>query len=136
MNLVETQVMSHDRIYDWLQLPLGHWPPDHYVLLGVPRGIRDPALIEAHAAERLATLRQYQLEYPELATEAMNCVAQAFACLADAAARQRYDASLTPPPGCPHPDWLADLETVERAQPKAAEPKRGTPAPDWLRDLQ
>ena len=63
--------MAHERICTWLGLPAGSWPPNHYVLLGLPAGVSDPALIEARAAERLALLRQYQLEYPDAATEAV-----------------------------------------------------------------
>jgi hypothetical protein len=69
----------------WLQLePEGAWPPSAEELLGLPKvhsppaSALSPAEIEARVLERLDWLRPYQLKYPELVTEGMNRLAQAF----------------------------------------------------------
>jgi hypothetical protein len=83
--------MNHDKICAWLGLPTGHWPPDHYALLGLNPGEGDIVRIDQHVQERLAKLRCYQLSHPDQATEAMNRLAQAFLCLTDPAAKRAYD---------------------------------------------
>src|SRR5262245_34814251 len=83
--------MDHELIRSWLQLPPGNWPPDHYTLLGLEPGIGDVARIEHEVHERMQRLRCYQLTHPELATEAMNCLARALVCLTDPDARKAYD---------------------------------------------
>src|SRR4051812_16656880 len=86
---------SREMIGGWLGLPAdAAWPPDHYTLLGLPRGEADTARIEQRVQERLARVRSYQLVSPTAATEAMNLLAQAFCCLTDARAKQAYDAQL------------------------------------------
>ena len=86
--------MGHDLICAWLQLPSGSWPPDHYTLLGLKPGESDTARIERSVDERMAKARQYQLSYPDAATEAMNRLAQALICLTHAQAKRAYDAEL------------------------------------------
>src|SRR5215472_9715279 len=83
--------MDRELIRSWLQLPPGDWPPDHYTLLGLEPGEQDPLRIEQYVHERMQRLRNYQLTHPELATEAMNRLAQALVCLTDPAARKAYD---------------------------------------------
>jgi hypothetical protein len=86
--------MNHDLICSWLDLPDGVWPPDHYRLLGLEPGEADVGRIEEQVHARLETVRRYQLTHPELVTEAMNRLAQAFVCLTDAAAKRAYDLQL------------------------------------------
>src|SRR5207248_9439813 len=86
--------MDHTLIQSWLQLPPGSWPPDHYTLLGVAPGEGDVARIEQQVQERMQQLRKYQLTHPELATQAMNSLAQALVCLTDHAAKHAYDRAL------------------------------------------
>jgi hypothetical protein len=86
--------MNHELICAWLNLSPADWPPDHYTLLGLPRGETDPRRIEQHVHERLARLRCYQLAQPEQASAAMNLLAQAFSCLTNPVAKQTYDAQL------------------------------------------
>jgi hypothetical protein len=83
--------MNHEKICTWLGLPPGHWPPDHYALLGLKPGEGDVVRIDQHVQERLAKLRCYQLSHPDQATEAMNRLAQAFLCLTDPDAKNAYD---------------------------------------------
>jgi hypothetical protein len=83
--------MEHDLIQSWLELPPGSWPPDHYTLLGLEPGENETARVEQHVHERMQRLRTYQLTHPELATEAMNRLAQALVCLTDPEAKKAYD---------------------------------------------
>src|SRR5438094_900292 len=95
-----TVAMDYARICGWLGMPNGEWPPDHYALLGVEKGEQDLTRLEAQVQERLRLVRSYQLSNPELATEAMNRLAEAFACLSDPAAKRHYDLQhgITVPP--------------------------------------
>jgi hypothetical protein len=94
-------------ICSWLGIPPDQWPPDHYTLLGLPPGEKDPDRIERHVQQRLEQVRRYQLTTPEPATEAMNRLAQAFVCLTDPQARQAYDERLFGPGGAPSPGTAA-----------------------------
>ncbi len=86
--------MGNEVICTWLGLSSAEWPPDHYRLLGLQPGESDPQLIEQHVHQRLDSVRCYQMRHPEQATEAMNRLAQAFVCLTEPAAKERYDAGL------------------------------------------
>jgi hypothetical protein len=83
--------MSHELICSWLGLEPREWPPDHYRLLGLPRGEDNTSLIEQRVHERLDKVRCYQMMHPEQATEAMNRLAQAFMCLTEPVAKRAYD---------------------------------------------
>src|SRR5262245_60655647 len=83
--------MSHELIFTWLGLEPGDWPPDHYRLLGLEPSESDSARIEQRVHDRLEAVRRYQLLHPELVTEAMNRLAQAYVCLTDPDARRAYD---------------------------------------------
>lgn len=86
--------MNHEPICRWLGLSVEQWPPDHYTLLGLAETETDVNLIETAVHERLNRVRSYQLSHPELATEAMNRLAEAYACLMDSEAKSAYDSSL------------------------------------------
>jgi hypothetical protein len=86
--------MAHQLVCSWLGLPPDCWPPDHYALLGLTPGESDYARIEEQVHARLMRLRPYQLQHPELVTEAMNRLARAFTCLTDPEAKRAYDTSL------------------------------------------
>jgi hypothetical protein len=88
--------MDYQLLCSWLSLPAGSWPPNHYVLLGLEPGATDVAAIEARVHERMGILRRYQLTNPELATEAMNRLAQAMICLTDEGSRVAYAAQIAP----------------------------------------
>ncbi len=96
--------MNHELICAWLGLPNQTWPPDHYTLLALPPGEANAELIEQRVHERLERVRRYQLAHPELVTEAMNRLAQAFVCLTDPVAKQTYDRERSPAPPDPAPD--------------------------------
>ncbi len=86
--------MRYDIICRWLDLTVEQWPPDHYTLLGLPRGEGNLNLLEASVHDRLNRVRCYQLSHPEPATEAMNRLAEAYACLCDPKAKKEYDRQL------------------------------------------
>jgi hypothetical protein len=86
--------MTHEKLRGWLKLPDGHWPPDHYALIGLTVGAGSSEEIEARVLERLELLRRYQLPHPDEATEGMNLLARALDTLTDPDARREYDRSL------------------------------------------
>src|SRR6266852_5821286 len=87
--------MDRELIRSWLQLPPGDWPPDHYTLLGLRPGPVEVARVEQQVHERMQQLRCYQLTHPELATEAMNYLAQALVCLTNPDTKKAYDQELS-----------------------------------------
>lgn len=136
--------MSHEIICAWLGLPAENWPPNHFELLGLRVGEDNVQVIEEHVHERLSKVRQYQLNHPDQATEAMNRLAQAFTCLTDAPARKAYCESLTaskasavavaeaPPPVTDTSDplgWLfGPWEKLGALPPPLPEPTASEPA--------
>ncbi|HTK73620.1 MAG TPA: hypothetical protein VL371_00080 [Gemmataceae bacterium] len=86
--------MSAELISSTLGLAADRWPPDHYELLGLPRGTTDAARVEAHVLDRMERLRKLQLTHPDAVTDAMNRLAQALVCLTDRTLKGQYDASL------------------------------------------
>jgi hypothetical protein len=119
--------VDHNRLRSWLGLPSGPWPPDHYALLGLPRGSGAVADIETRVLDRMELIRPHQLLHPELVTEGMNRLAQALVCLTDPVARAAYDREL----GIPPPPF----EVVEDEPPPPAEPAPPTPPPDATVEL-
>ena len=112
--------MSHELICEWLGLPAGTWPPDHYRLLGLEPGESDAERIEQRIHERLDAVRHYQMAHPEQATEAMNRLAQAYVCLTELASKRAYDAVL-----------FGTAAAVAVAEAPAARPERPDPLA-WL----
>ena len=98
----------------WLELDDPDWPPDHYTLLGLDLGQGDEATFEDRAVERMELLRTHQLRHQEEVTEGMNRLAQAMACLTDAAAKREYDVSL----------GLSPLEEETTLEPELPAPTR------------
>jgi hypothetical protein len=120
-------------IATWLGLPPGPWPPDHYTLLGLPARETNQQRIEQQVHERLMRVRSYQLSNPELATEAMKRLAQAFDCLTTPKSKKAYDDSHFPLPALPLssprvPTTLAH-DTTETTPVPATPPPRPAPAP-------
>lgn len=127
-------VMGHEQIATWLSVPPEPWPPDHYTLLGLPRGEGDSARIERHVHDCLEKVRRFQLAHPEQATEAMNRIAQAFVCLMDTRTKQGYDAAMAgsgPTEGDPRASHPADTATL--AGKRSGESKNGSTSAnlDW-----
>ncbi|GIW79990.1 MAG: hypothetical protein KatS3mg105_1797 [Gemmatales bacterium] len=105
------KAMDKDLLCQWLGLPPKSWPPDYYTLLGLQRGESDLERIEEHVHQRLMQLRSYQLNYPELVTEAMNQIARAFTCLTDEKSRLEYEKTL-----------MAQAENVAQVKEQPASP--------------
>src|SRR5438067_5943050 len=123
--------MSMDLIASTLGLPPGSWPPDHYTLLGLPRGTADPAEVELRVLDRMERLRRYQLTNPESITDAMNRLAQAMVCLTDPDAKRAYDATL----GIGPADNLPTLAPPAEPPPPAAPVVRLLPPPPAERSV-
>jgi len=83
--------MDHQILGKWLGVKLESWPPDHYALLGLTGGEVDSNKIETAAQDKISRLRCYQISNPELATIAMNRLAEAYAFLTDPVAKAEYD---------------------------------------------
>jgi hypothetical protein len=79
---------------DWLKIPEGQLPPDHYALLGLPRFEGDAGKVQQATMARMKIIRPRCLKYHELGTQLLNQVAAANVCLTDAAAKAAYDKTL------------------------------------------
>lgn len=80
--------MNTDLLCEWLSLPVGNWPPDDRVLLGLPPGPLTALDVETRALAQMERLRPHQLVHADLVTEGMNRLAQALISLTDEAKRQ------------------------------------------------
>ncbi len=108
--------MSHALICSWLALPEGEWPPDHFRLLDLTPEEATPERVEQQVHLRLEMVRQHQLLHPELVTEAMNRLAQAYLCLSDPVARRKYEAA-HPAPTPAAPEESKKRKSVGTATP-------------------
>jgi len=106
--------MNHELICTWLEIADAVWPPDHYRLLGLEPGETSIERIEEQVHRRLESVRRYQLTHPDLVTEAMNRLAQAFVCLTDPAAKRAYDVELL---GDAAPEPPSPAVAVQEAPP-------------------
>jgi hypothetical protein len=92
--------MSTDLYTEWLKIPPGHRPPDHYALLGLERFCSDASAIEQAVADRMELLDRYALHRDSARRSAcqqmMNEVAQARIVLIDPQRRTAYDQTLEP----------------------------------------
>ena len=90
--------MADDYYMQWLGIGPGARPPDHYVLLSLPRFVNSPRAVKAAAAAQLAKLDRHAInpdrEKADAATALMNDVAAARATLMDDVQRAAYDRQL------------------------------------------
>lgn len=91
--------MSKDYYIQWLGVGPGARPPDHYVLLSLPRFVGSQRAIEAAATAQLAKLDPYSI-HPDrhraaAALDIINQVAEARAVLSDPSRRGVYDLELS-----------------------------------------
>lgn len=80
---------------EWLGIPEGPRPPDHYELLRVVRFEDDPDKIRAHYKKLNAHVRKYATgQYSVQSQELLNEMAKAMLCLTDSERKRDYDESL------------------------------------------
>ena len=107
--------MSRDLYTEWLGIPPGERPPNHYDLLGVMAFCNDIPTIEKAARERMDRLDKFVL-HPDrrkrdMVQQMMNEVARARVCLVNAEQKRAYDEALSKKIGPPL--TLRDLPEVE-----------------------
>ena len=117
--------MAKDFYTEWLGIPPGVRPPDHYTLLGVPQFCRDMDAVENTTRARLSRLDEYAM-HPDRATrdavqDMMNAVARARVVLVNSRRRQAYDGELARTLGVPPPEFF-EMEAKPPPEPAAAEP--------------
>lgn len=99
--------MPGDFYSEWLQVPPGERPPDHYTLLGLPLFSDDTASIEQAARKRLARLDRYGIHPDTNKRDAchrlMNEVARARVVLMAPGRKRQYDQELSRSRGVPLP---------------------------------
>jgi hypothetical protein len=84
-----------DVYLDWLGIPEGPRPPDHYVLLRCVRFEDDPDKIRAHYKKLNNHVRKYATgQYSERSQTLLNELAKAMLCLTDPERKREYDESL------------------------------------------
>jgi curved DNA-binding protein CbpA len=92
--MISTPLTLHDAFRDWLGIPEGQIPPDHYTLLGLPLFAADRQQIEQAARARARIVRPRCLKYHEVGTQLLNAIAAAHVCLTDPARKFEYDSRL------------------------------------------
>jgi len=86
---------TFDPYAEWLQVPPGPRPPDHYALLGIMRTETDADRIQSAFRVRYAAVRKYQLKWPVVVSRILGELSIASLCLNDSLRREEYDRSLT-----------------------------------------
>ncbi len=88
-------VKAFDPYRNWLGIPSGERPPNHYALLGLSRFEDDPEAIANAADRQMAYVRTHQTgPNAKLTQSLLNELAAARLCLLNAAQKARYDADL------------------------------------------
>ena len=87
--------MALDVYKDWLGIPDGPRPPDHYQLLRLVQFEDDAEKIQAHYRKLNAHVRKYASgQYSVQSQELLNELAKVMLCLTDAERKRAYDESL------------------------------------------
>lgn len=89
--------MSNDiDVYkEWLGIPEGDRPPDHYTLLRLVEFEDDTERIQTNYRKLNAHVRKYATgQYLQQSQDLLNELAKAMLCLTDAKAKREYDASM------------------------------------------
>ena len=87
--------MSIDVYKEWLGIPEGQRPPDHYTLLRLVQFEDDTAKIRAHYKKLNGHVRKYATgQYSVESQELLNELAKAMLCLTDVERKREYDESL------------------------------------------
>ena len=81
--------------YEWLGIPREKFPPNHYVLLGIPEFEKSKTVIENAAARNIFFLQRFfSSPFAELAQEIQKDVAEAKKHLSDQDLKSAYDVEL------------------------------------------
>ena len=88
--------MERDLYAEWLGVPVGHRPPDHYSLLGLKRFESDTETIHSSALRQSARMKERQLDsrHTRQVEQMLNEVNRAAAILEDPKRKEQYDAQL------------------------------------------
>lgn len=88
-------VSEFDPYQELLDIRSAERPPDHYVLLGLPRFESDREKIDEAAGERMSALQEYaNSEYLDASQRLLNEVSAARRCLLNATKKIAYDEDL------------------------------------------
>ncbi len=86
--------MAIDVYKDWLGIPEGPRPPDHYQLLRLPQFEDDPDKVRKNYKKLNAHVRKYATgQYSNQSQSLLNELAKAMLCLTDAEQKLEYDQS-------------------------------------------
>jgi len=110
----QTTDKSLDGYQEWLGIPLGPRPPNHYVLLGLELFESDVEVIRRNANDRVKIVRPRCLKHRDLGTTILNEIAKAVVCLTDLESKAVYDATLRK--GDSHAEQPAAPEAIDRGQ--------------------
>jgi hypothetical protein len=96
-------VESADHYTEWLDIPPGERPPNHYVLLGLDLYESDTEIIRQAADTQMKRIRPRCFKHPEKGTAILNEIAKARVCLIDQDRKNQYDQFLRhgPPKSAP-----------------------------------
>ncbi|MFP6613040.1 MAG: hypothetical protein VB835_12085 [Pirellulales bacterium] len=136
-----------DPYFKWLAIPPDEQPPHHYRLLGIPRFVDDPDVIEHAADQRMMLMKSVQTgEHAEWSQRLLDEIARAKRCLLTPQDKSVYDFQLRqnlasgqgvhasdvlPPPMFPPPPPGSSPPPVELAAADAAAQTSGLePAAD------
>ncbi|HUY91716.1 MAG TPA: hypothetical protein VMV10_23440 [Pirellulales bacterium] len=86
---------AFDPYRQWLGVPSGERPPNHYALLGLSLFEQDPEAIDNAADRQMAYVRTHQNgPHAAVTQQLLNELAAARVCLLNAAKKSQYDAGL------------------------------------------
>lgn len=118
--------MSDIDVYkEWLGIPEGDRPPDHYTLLRLVQFEDDAEKIQSNYRKLNAHVRKYATgQYLKQSQDLLNEMAKAMLCLTDIDAKRDYDSSLGREPQGGEPDgdtvtvlqYLVSKEIIKRGQ--------------------
>jgi hypothetical protein len=86
---------NFDPYFKWLAIPPDDQPPNHYRLLGIPKFVDDPDVIEHAADQRMMLMKSVQTgEHGEMSQRLLDEIARAKRCLLTSQDKSVYDFQL------------------------------------------
>ncbi|HVW36692.1 MAG TPA: hypothetical protein VHB99_05285, partial [Pirellulales bacterium] len=115
---------AFDPYRQWLGVPSGPRPPNHYALLGLSLFEQDPEAISNAADRQMAYVRTHQTgPHAAVTQQLLNELAAARLCLLNAAKKSQYDAELKAKQPVPAPLPPAPVRAEQRSVPQPAAPQ-------------